>query len=485
MKSKGLFQPLVLGTVLAFGFLVVWMFVALVALENRRTIAIKNGVVEDALSIRADGTALIAHHEAGVVSHRDLNGVPIAIPENDPTGKLNGAPLPSALPFRRQDSEWDNRVRFFTDGRTPHTAWYFIADGRPDGTAYFIGYDSYSKAKIGYLGTSGFRAEMPPPEERFPFAGATSGRRLQAICPGQEGRPRRTSASREGFGINGQDTVSPCLVYLLGLDSKIYEADLRKRRVRIAVHERDIRSFTILDFRKSSPTEIAWRLAVRTDKNVLVVDKHGTEQQRYPIPQELVEKPIMFGETTAGDSVMYWNKECDVLATENKYCLFWVRPDGRSRTASLTLPQSPFFQELRFHVAALLPSPLALAVVGVIRSRELQESIEPTFSSAVLRTVKEFWPSLALAQLLALGLAVLCYRRQVRFGASRAERMVWPLFVLLLGLPGWIGYRFGRSWPVLESCPECGVSVPRDRESCLRCTNDFPRPALKETEVFA
>jgi hypothetical protein len=73
----------------------------------------------------------------------------------------------------------------------------------------------------------------------------------------------------------------------------------------------------------------------------------------------------------------------------------------------------------------------------------------------------------------------------VRYGASLAERIVWPLFVLLFGLPGWIGYRFGRSWPVLEACPECGVAVPRDRERCLHCINDFPRPALKGTEVFA
>jgi hypothetical protein len=57
--------------------------------------------------------------------------------------------------------------------------------------------------------------------------------------------------------------------------------------------------------------------------------------------------------------------------------------------------------------------------------------------------------------------------------------------VLLLGLPGWIGYRFGRKWPVLEACSECGHTVPRDRENCVCCTNNFPRPALKGTEVFA
>ncbi|MHB1423829.1 MAG: hypothetical protein ACYC3I_11665 [Gemmataceae bacterium] len=257
-----------------------------------------------------------------------------------------------------------------------------------------------------------------------------------------------------------------------------------KRTVRVALQEREIRSFSICDMISKDPANIAWRLAVRTDKDVLVVDKDGNEKQRYPIPRDLREQPFIFGETTAGEAVMYWNKERTLLETEDEYRLFWVRPDGRSRTAALTLPGRPV-PGLRYIIAAVLPSPAVLAVVGVMRARKLQESEEPSFSSALLRTLREFWSTWFLAQLLAVGLAVLCYRRQVRYGTSRAKRIVWPLFVMVLGLPGWIGYRFGRSWPVLESCPDCGVAVPRDRPSCLRCTNDFPRPALMGTEVFA
>lgn len=108
-----------------------------------------------------------------------------------------------------------------------------------------------------------------------------------------------------------------------------------------------------------------------------------------------------------------------------------------------------------------------------------------TVPEALGRSLREFGPALGIAQLIALGLAVLCYRRQLRYGAGRAERILWPLFVLLLGLPGWIGYRFGRRWPVLETCPNCGDAVPRDRGECARCTAAFPLPALQGTEVFA
>jgi hypothetical protein len=110
---------------------------------------------------------------------------------------------------------------------------------------------------------------------------------------------------------------------------------------------------------------------------------------------------------------------------------------------------------------------------------------ETTIFIALGRTLRQFWPAAVLAHFLAACLAVLCYRRQVRYGLGRGERIAWPLFVLILGLPGWIGYRFGRKWPVLESCHDCGVAVPRDRESCVRCANAFPSPALLGTEVFA
>ena len=35
-------------------------------------------------------------------------------------------------------------------------------------------------------------------------------------------------------------------------------------------------------------------------------------------------------------------------------------------------------------------------------------------------------------------------RREARRGATRGEKILWTLWVLLLGLPGWIGYRCRR-----------------------------------------
>jgi hypothetical protein len=70
-----------------------------------------------------------------------------------------------------------------------------------------------------------------------------------------------------------------------------------------------------------------------------------------------------------------------------------------------------------------------------------------------------------------------CFRRQTRFAVSRGQRTLWTLFVLAMGPAGWIGYRFGRTWPTLEKCPHCDRTIPRDGALCPCCHHEMPRPA--------
>ena len=55
----------------------------------------------------------------------------------------------------------------------------------------------------------------------------------------------------------------------------------------------------------------------------------------------------------------------------------------------------------------------------------------------------------SLVAVLAVGvaLAALCFRRETQRGSPVIWRTIWPTFVLLLGIPGWVGYRFGWHWP--------------------------------------
>jgi hypothetical protein len=487
MTNKGLFQRLVLAAVLAVGFLGVWGMLGLWTLEVGREAVIRHAEWEsERLEFRTDGSPVVIHSQGFGREQqiRDLAGNAVTLPEDDPSPWLYDPQLPASLPLRigSGDVGWEDRIRSFDDGRNHAVHWHFVSDGRPDGTAYFAGYDGRSKVCVGYLDVAGFRTEMPPPGERFPFGGALRGTNARLFCPEPERRPN----SREAPTNTPPGALSPWMVYILGRDQKLYEADLRQRTVRVLLDDPGLRSLALVGVAEKRTRGSFHRLAVRTNETVLLLDDRGRLLRSYPIPEALRAEPFAFAEITAGEALMHWNSPEDFLARQVEHRVFWVSSDGRYRSAEVTLLNCHPMQSAGVFVAAVLPSPLALdAGLGSLMALGwCEDGRAATYPEAMGLFLRDFWPAVAIAQLLAAFLALMCYRREVRYATARWERAIWPLFVLLLGLPGWIGYRFGRSWPVLEACPECGVRVPRDCEACACCEADFSPPALKGIEVF-
>lgn len=487
MLRNEIFQPLVLATVLAVGFGAVCCAADSWILGSYREEASVGG---EELCFLPDGTFLVASHPDGYgrgTLYRDLQGNLATPSEDEIAAQLRGEFLPAHPPQATDELDWGERIRSFPDGRWPATYWYFLSDGRREGTGYFVGYDSKSKLRIGYLGTAGFRSEPLPAEELFPFEGPTWAVNTRLLTgSGSMGHPmgyplRESGGRAPGGFLSDWDT------YVFGRDGRLYHADLSERRVQIVLADSQLRSIAKSACIKDGVRGVLFRLAARTDDAVLVLDAQGRLKARYPIPEALRNLDFTFAEGKAGEAVLYWSSAEDDLATEKERLVYWVQSDGHFREAAVTLAHSGELRSVRLFGGVTMPSPLGL-VGTIVRDRYkklLNRGLSASPAEAFVRALTEFWPALASAQMIAFGLAVLCYRRQARYGVGRAERFVWPLFVLMLGLPGWIGYRFRRSWPVLESCPECGAAVPRDREGCLRCANDFPRPALKGTEVFA
>jgi hypothetical protein len=488
MKTKGIVQPLVLAAVLAVGFAVVWGLVGTWAVEVGEYVTREQTSVERLIFL-PDGTALVEVAEVGrheARHYRDLDGRPVSRPHADNSHWLKGTPLPAALPERAGpgDIPWGQRLGSFADGRSPAGYWYFVSDGRPDGAGYFVCYDSKSNACLGYLGTAGFRAGPLPPDEMVPFGGAVSGPQSRVLCTEQHhGHTEHPDARAAGQAPRG--SLSTWDVYVLGRDGKVYHADLQNHTLEVVLDEPGLRSAAVVlgvhDAERGTPHY----LAVRTEDAVLVLDERGGPLKRWRVPASLREREFAYAETSGGEAVLTWHGPYDPSVAEVEYRIAWVA-DGRCREAGVSLPY-PGVRSSPALAGVVFPSPLVLGgYLASMRTGELLHSgLSAAYPEALARAFTEFRSALGFALVVAFGLAALCYRRQVRYGAGTAERVLWPLFVLALGLPGWVGYRCGRSWPVLEACPECAARVPRDRAGCARCEAEFPPPPLKGTEVFA
>jgi hypothetical protein len=482
MTIKTVFQSLGLSTVLAVGFVVVWGLFASWALQIGMYVA---GATQDreVLVFLADGTPRVVHYDSHSRGrrYRDLEGNPVPPPESEAgdlvTVRLRTAPSSdlSAGPVA-----WEHRICSFTDGQTPAVYWYFLSDGRADGTGYFVGYDSQSKVRVGYLGRAGFLDREPAVEERFPCGRSMLLSSQPMHNPTEHPENRTIVRARRG-------DLSPWKVYVAGLDSRIYQADLQTRTVRVVLDEPGLRTATLTRTAPDREAGAFVRLAARTGNSVLVLDDSGTVQQRYPIPAELREKTWSFAETTAGEALVYRTTPFENRADQNEHRILHISPGGNYRETAIVLPAGGSGLQLQVTGGVVFPSPLFLAgmVSTVIAQGTLVTERAATWPDALALAWAESALTLLVAQVVAAGLAVLCYRRQVRYAAGGLERVVWPVFVLLLGLPGWIGYRFGRTWPALEACPECGAVTPRDREACAGCAVEVAPPALRGTEVFA
>ena len=122
----------------------------------------------------------------------------------------------------------------------------------------------------------------------------------------------------------------------------------------------------------------------------------------------------------------------------------------------------------------------ALISINPWMNQDLRDSVD--YSVALAKALSEMWDVLLLTGIIGIILACLCYRRQRKYGLPWT--VPWMAFVLLFGVPAYLGYLFHRSWPARLPCPSCGQPAPRDRSACLACGRDFPPPALKGIEVF-
>ena len=493
MMTKSLVQQILLSSLVAIGAAGVCTLIGPWAGQQFLPAVGPLFEPSESLVFLKDGTPLIVRYDEDGTEqvYRDLQGRPVVPPSAE--DRL----FPGFLPKNWAHMNPIATVRL-SDGQPPPAYWYLLEDeAGGEGAGYFVGFESRGNACIGYIGLSGFREEIPPRSEMIPAIrqgsrgiSLNSGLGLYFLTP-QNGVYYQNGGIYQYVYTPGVDFHPPATweVYVPSSDGKLYFADLRSRTVKVIYDGPPLRQAAIIGRFHDSRQVPTFQIVIRTADQIMVLDRTGRIESKFPIPTALRNEDFAVVTTTKGEAVLQWTSPADSLNLTTSVRLFHVRSDDQFQETQLSMHRDNGASQHWTLVYGGLETPcpaLFVGTVGLSRVFELlHQRIEPTLAEAARRTVGEFGPTFLLALAISAVLAALCYFRLARYKATRLERIVLPLFVLVLGLPGWIGYRFGRTWPVLETCPACTTRTPRDRYECVSCGEEFRAPAELGTEVFA
>jgi hypothetical protein len=224
-------------------------------------------------------------------------------------------------------------------------------------------------------------------------------------------------------------------------------------------------------------------VATRSVDRLWIVDPRTNQSRQYAIPGHLERSTL--GIYLVGDEILL--TDIDRSYRTKTASLVWLDRGGRvlrERTVAVRAPQSPG-QPGEWAAAAMVPVPtiLALAAFVAYPLEQLDSGATATYGEGLVAACRRFREAIVVVSLAATALAAWCFRRHKRYAQSGA--WVWCVFVLLLGVPGLIGYLLHRRWPVFETCSACGRRGVGDRETCQACGAAFPAPPPIGTEVFA
>ena len=369
-----------------------------------------------------------------------------------------GDPLP---PDARVDAAQMLRSRIaFVPQNWGGMAWFFVHDGMFDGHGYFVGYDRNTRLRIGYIGRNGFCSAEPPTAEQFPVDGRMNafGRALCYVN-------RRYKSSQEVE--NTPTLLGDPSVYLL-TDDGLELINLYERTAKLVLKDRHLVS-------ASCPNG---QLVVRTPDSIRFLHRDGKEMRSYPLPVQFQSQAEAYihqylYELPDNGVILYDATQGDV---------FWLDAAGkvvRNEHVKLQRGQRWMSQRAELFVTStlLVPSPGAMFIALTYRA---WDRIDAGWPRALWN---DWWPGLLASSLISIVLACFCYHHHRKYGLPWP--WMWTIFVLLFGVPAFLGYLVHRSWPARLACPNCGRLAPRDRPACFACGTAFPPPPQKGIEVFA
>ncbi len=475
MASRfSLLRQLAWAATLATGFGTAW-FLAVVLLGTWIHEAWQGGKRSspERLLVRSDGTLFVESYRLDDLSKqtvRDLEGRTQVAPEmKDQIGPvyLSGE-TPKPGYFTPQPG-WSSRLMSFVNEQEPSVNWFFVHDGKPVGSGYFVAYDRESKRRIGFLGMSGFRADPVPRADWIPLQGEPTSSAPLSIYSGHSWQVRPVSWD-----------VPPHWVYV-PYGTLLRKVDLTARTVTTILETQEpIEAVGV-------PALVRWALGnptkeqliyVRTAHQIQVLDQRDHLVRAFSIPAEVDPRSqVAWYELGTGQAIaVFLNR-----------LVYRISGDGAIQdhfTVDLQAGSSiPDQRTQTFALALGIASPTIMLGIGFLVELEADETRDSPAGNPFL--MRDFWLSLIAVFVLSCILAFMAWRRSCAFGLSRREQIAWVVFVLLFGLPAYAGFRLNRRWPIRLLCPDCHARVPRDREACAECGRRFPDPTLKGIEIFA
>jgi hypothetical protein len=437
---------------------------------------LKSGV-DGRWNISTDGQFLISSGESDATGSRifhTLDGQRAKQAHIVATFPLDG---PESTPPKKR--YWDQRVVLLgTFGESP-CMWYFVFNAVGN-RGYFMGYDIKTNHCVGYLCRNGFQLDIP-----------TDGEQFGQVNSMRQG-PRPTLDAINGYPIEQWSRLTQEMVYLVVNDG-LMAANLAKRTVTAIRTQTDIISAAVSAGHVTEASNDFFHFKIdgillRTPDKVILIDGDGKTLASYTLPESLRGLAFEFGRLSIDQAVI------QTLPQGNEF--YWIDAAGKivRHETMKSLHQDavvnyPWPYQMAKITMAMLIVPSPGGILGILvcnpwefwnqpwRSRDL------VYSAALWQAIKDLWLLLAINGAIAIVAAVFCYRRQRKYGLPWT--WVWVAFVLIFGLPAYLGYLAHRVWSARLTCPNCGQKAPRDRPACFVCGKDFPSPALKGIEVFA
>lgn len=520
MKRSNTGRRLTLAVVYAISLAVVWGIAVAWLIETVVSPNTRQSVYEN-LHVAIDGTPVIASNSQVPpfdVSLRTLDNQ--TLDSRDQNWLTGGTIIwndPSNQP--REPIGWGQRILAAADGGRPATYWYLIRNVDEVGQAYFVGYDSFSKRRIGFLSKSGFRAALPSRDDWFDV-GQSSRFQFGAACS----RLYLAVGVPSNYSLPSDDSTIPRqMVYVID-SNRVVEVDLRRRQARTVFESADPpRCVTIVglpvavdesrdeppaenaastnrlrvhpaSFQQSDDeqdadefTEIKWdtkethRLAVVTQDAISIVDPVEDTVEEFPIAAD-----------TLGETVGLYLVRPDQLLLTKQFAnrrgvqLQWVGRSGeieRERSVDLQNWGSPSERSQAWQSSVIAPLPLGWLTGCVIAPAvEVYFGQADSYGQSAQKILRMMGPMLLTVVAVGAALAWIASRGQRR--CYRPATAAWCGFVFLFGPMGLVAYWLAHRRPPLVACGECHRQVPRDRADCAACGSEFPPPAMVGTEIF-